>query len=268
MLKTHVREKPVITNIGLTGTHDHKVYCSNDYTFDKLENMEYANISKLTFKELAKWASDLAYYSTETTTTATQRQDITNLHTIIKQKNVQQKGFIARCINFRRAKKYRQTFTYTIKTAIKTITLWKTLSCYHIVNTLKDTARKLRNVGNFLKCGKQTQEVEKNVKNGITLKKEENGTRNTKNNISQNCILQKSVLTAEESSILHTTIENKQYVENAETETLKENYERKQKVYNITTEAGVYYANGILVSNCDASSMAHSVWKYNGGGQD
>ena len=64
------------------------------------------------------------------------------------------------------------------------------------------------------------------------------------------------------------TTESRLYADGAVINTLKENCERKQKVYNITTEAGVYYANGILVSNCDACSMAHSVWKYNGGGQD
>lgn len=268
VLKTHVREKPVITNIGLTGTYDHKVYCANDYAFDKLENMEYANTSKLTFKELAKWASDLAFYSTVTTTIAIQRQDIMNLRTIIKRKNVQQKGFIGRCISFIQEKKYRQTITYTIKTAIKTITLWRTLSCYQIVNILVAMAKKLRNAGNALKCKKQTQEVEKNVKNGIIQKKGGNGILNTKNNTLQNIILQKHALIAAENSTHQMTTENKRYAGDVEINTLKENYEKKQKVYNITTEAGVYYANGILVSNCDAFTMAHSVWKYYGGGVD
>lgn len=268
VLKTHVREKQTITNIGLTGTPDHKIYCINDYTFDKLENMEYTNTSKLTFKELAKWASDLAFYSTETSTILTKRQDITKLRMTMQQKNIQQKGFIGRCINFIQEKKYRQTITYTIRTAIKTITLWRILSCYHIANTLASMVKKLRNVGNVLKCGKQTQGAEKNVKNGIIQMKEKNGIQSIKNNISQNCILQKSALIAAENSTHQMTIENKRYAGDVETNTLNENYEKKQKVYNITTEAGVYYANGILVSNCDAFTMAHSVWKYYGGGQD
>lgn len=268
VLRTSVREKPVITNIGLTGTHDHKVYCVNDYSFDKLQNMEYSNTSKLTYKELAKWASDLAYYSTVTSTTATQRQDIMKLRMIIQRKNIQQKGFIERCISFIQEKKYRQSITYTIKTAIKTITLWTTLSCYHIANMLVAMAKKLRNVGNVLKCKKQTQKVEKNVKNGIIQKKDGNGILNTKNNTLQNIILQKHALTAAENSTHRMTIENKRYVVDVEINTLKENYEKKQKVYNLTVEAGVYYANGVLVSNCDACSMAHSIWKYYGGGQD
>lgn len=268
VLKTHVREKQIITNIGLTGTPDHKIYCINDYTFDKLENMEYDNTSKLTFKELAKWASDLAFYSTETSTILTKRQDITKLRMTIQQKNIQQKGFIGRCISFIQEMKYRQTITYTIRTAIKTITLWRILSCYHIANTLASMVKKLRNVGNVLKCGKQTQGAEKNVKNGIIQMKEKNGIQSIKNNISQNCILQKSALIAAENSTHQMTIENKRYAGDVETNTLNENYEKKQKVYNITTEAGVYYANGILVSNCDAFTMAHSVWKYYGGGQD
>lgn len=268
VLKTHVREKQIITNIGLTGTPDHKIYCINDYTFDKLENMEYDNTSKLTFRELAKWASDLAFYSTETSSILTQRQDITKLRMTIQQKNIQQKGFIGRCISFIQEKKFLKVITYTIRTAIKTITLWRILSCYHIANTLASMVKKLRNVGNVLKCGKQTQGAEKNVKNGIIQRKGKNGIQSTKNNISQNCILQKSVLIAAENSTHPMTIENKRYAGDVEINTSKENYEKKQKVYNITTEAGVYYANGILVSNCDAFTMAHSVWKYYGGGQD
>lgn len=268
VLKTHVREKPVITNIGLTGTYDHKVYCANDYSFDKLQNMEYSNTSKLTYRELAKWASDLAYYSTETFTTATRRQDITKLRMTIQQKNIQQKGFIGRCISFIQAKRYRQTFMYTTKTAIKTIILWKTLSCYQVANTLADMAKKLQSVGKGPKCAKLMPVAEKNVKNGTIQKKGKNGILNTKNNILPSSISQKSAQTAAENSKLQMTTENKAFADGAEINILKENCEEKQKVYNITTEAGVYYANGILVSNCDACSMAHSIWKYYGGGQD
>jgi hypothetical protein len=191
-----------------------------------------------------------------------------NLHTIIKRKNVQQKGFIGRCISFIQEKKYRQTITYTIKTGIKTITLWRILSFYQIVNTLAAMEKKLLSVGNVLKCKKQTQGDERNVKNGTIQKKEGNGIMNIKSNTLQNGILKKSALIAAENSTHPMTIENKQYAGDAEINTSKENYEKKQKVYNITTEAGVYYANGILVSNCDAFTMAHSVWKYYGGGQD
>ena len=46
--------------------------------------------------------------------------------------------------------------------------------------------------------------------------------------------------------------DKEQYAENAETDFFKENYEKREKVYNITVEkAQTYYANGVLVSNCD-----------------
>lgn len=268
VIGTSSRIKPVITNIGLTGTYDHKVYCINDYKFDKLQNMEYNNTSKLTYKELAKWATDLAYYSTVTSTIATQRQDITNLRTIIKQKSVQQKGFIARCISFIQEKRFRQTITYITKTVTKTITLWTTLSCYHIVNTLKDMAKKLRSDGNVLKCAKQMLEVGKNAKNGIIQKKGENGIQNTKSNILPISTSQKYVLTAEGSLIPQKTTESKQSVGNVGINTSSVSSVRMRRVYNLKVEAGVYYANGILVSNCDACSMAHSIWRYYGGGQE
>ena len=46
--------------------------------------------------------------------------------------------------------------------------------------------------------------------------------------------------------------DKEQYAENVKIDSLKENYEKREKVYNITVEkAQTYYANGVLVSNCD-----------------
>ena len=266
IIKTHVRKKKVITNIGLIGTPDHKVYCANDYKFDKLENMCYDNVSKFNVKGLTKWALENAYYSTETSSTLIKRQDISNLRMTIEQKNVQQKGFIGRCISFIRDRKYRKAIMFIIRMGINEITALKTLSFYHLANTLNGTVRKMRNVGNVLKCVKQTQEEGKNASCGITPKKEENGILITRKNTLKNATSPKYALTADVNSTHQTTIENKRCVVNVGTNTSKENSEERT-VYNITVEAGCYYANGILVSNCDAFSMAHSIWKYYGGGQ-
>ena len=266
VLKTHVRRKPVITNIGLTGTRDHKVFCINDYKFDELEKMCYDNVSKLNMKGLTKWALENAYYSTVTYSILTKRQDISNLRMIIEQKNVQQKGFIGRCISFIQEKKFQKAITFIIKMAINETIALKTLSFYHLVNTLNSTVKNLQNVGNALKCVKQTHEGEKSASFGTIPKKESSGIHFTKKNTSKNYILQKNALIADVSSTPHMTAEKKICVSNAETNISKENSESRN-VYNITVEAGCYYANGILVSNCDAFTMAHSIWKYYGGGQ-
>lgn len=123
--------------------------------------------------------------------------------------------------------------------------------------------------GKDLKCKKQIKEVEKCAKSGIAQKREEIGTQNIKKNTLPNFILLKYVPIAEEDLIPQTTTESRQYVDGVEISTLKENYagKPKKRVYNITVRAGCYYANNILVSNCDAASMAHSIWRYAGGGQ-
>lgn len=61
--RTTSRMKPVIDNIGLTGTKDHKIYTTHDYSFDNLENVDYSMVSKLTIKELISWQIKSLYCS-------------------------------------------------------------------------------------------------------------------------------------------------------------------------------------------------------------
>lgn len=61
--RTTSRMKPVIDNIGLTGTKDHKIYTTHDYSFDSLENVDYSMVSKLTIEELISWQIKSLYCS-------------------------------------------------------------------------------------------------------------------------------------------------------------------------------------------------------------
>lgn len=266
--RTTSRMKPVIDNIGLTGTKDHKIYTTHDYSFDNLENVDYSMVSKLTIKELISWQIKSLYCSMAKNTLVTQRQDIMKIKSLLTEKE-KHSGFIGLCMNFIREKKFLKAITFITKTKIKIITIIAIWFFYQAVNTLNFMAKKPLKFGKDLKCKKQIKEVEKCAKSGIAQKRGEIGTQNIKKNTLPNFILLKYVPIAEEDLIPQTTTESRQYVDGVEISTLKENYEEKQEkiVYNITVKAGCYYANNILVSNCDAASMAHSIWRYAGGGQ-
>lgn len=266
--RTTSRMKPVIDNIGLTGTKDHKIYTTHDYSFDSLENVDYSMVSKLTIEELISWQIKSLYCSMAKNTIVTQRQDIMKIKSLLTEKE-KHSGFIGLCMNFIREKKFLKAITFITKMKIKIITILAIWFFYQVVNTLNFMAKKPLKFGKDLKCKKQIKEVEKCAKSGIAQKREEIGTQNIKKNTLPNFILLKYVPIAEEDLIPQTTTESRQYVDGVEISTLKENYAGKQKkrVYNITVRAGCYYANNILVSNCDAASMAHSIWRYAGGGQ-
>lgn len=266
--RTTSRMKPVIDNIGLTGTKDHKIYTTHDYSFDSLENVDYSMVSKLTIEELISWQIKSLYCSMAKNTIVTQRQDIMKIKSLLTEKE-KHSGFIGLCMNFIREKKFLKAITFITKMKIKIITILAIWFFYQVVNTLNFMAKKPLKFGKDLKCKKQIKEVEKCAKSGIAQKREEIGTQNIKKNTLPNFILLKYVPIAEEDLIPQTTTESRQYVDGVEISTLKENYagKPKKRVYNITVRAGCYYANNILVSNCDAASMAHSIWRYAGGGQ-
>lgn len=266
--RTTSRMKPVIDNIGLTGTKDHKIYTTHDYSFDSLENVDYSMVSKLTIEELISWQIKSLYCSMAKNTAITQRQDIMKIKAFLTEKE-KQSGFIGLFMNFIREKKFLKAIIFITKMKIKIITTLAIWLLCHRANMLKFIAKELLRFGKGLKCKKQVNEGEKKQKFGTLLKREENGILNIKKNTLPNFILLKYVPIAEEDLIPQTTTESRQYVDGVEISTLKENYagKPKKRVYNITVRAGCYYANNILVSNCDAASMAHSIWRYAGGGQ-
>lgn len=266
--RTTSRMKKVINNIGLTGTKDHKIYTTHDYSFDSLENVDYSMVSKLTIEELISWQIKSLYCSMAKNTTVTQRQDIMKIKAFLTEKE-KQSGFIGLFMNFIREKKFLKAIIFITKMKIKIITTLAIWLLCHRANMLKFIAKELLRFGKGLKCKKQVNEGEKKQKFGTLLKREENGILNIKKNTLPNFILLKYVPIAEEDLIPQTTTESRQYVDGVEISTLKENYagKPKKRVYNITVRAGCYYANNILVSNCDAASMAHSIWRYAGGGQ-
>ena len=84
----------------------------------------------------------------------------------------------------------------------------------------------------------------------------------------ENCLEQQKTLkyvkTVKILSVIQKT--EKQTLNIIDKKTEKEDRGEKEIVYNLTVDgAGCYYANNVLVSNCDAADMAFSIWRYYGG---
>lgn len=269
VIRTTNRIKPVINNIGLTGTKDHKIYTTQDYSFDSLENVNYSMISKLTLRDLILWQVKFLFCTMVKNTTVTRRQDITKIKNLLTEKE-KQLGFTGVFMSFIQERKFLKAFIFIIKMKIKIITILAIWFLFHTANTLKYIAKGVPNFGKDRKCKRQAEEEEKKQKFGTLPKREKSGTLNIKKNILQKDIYQKYVLTADENLIPPMIKENKHFVAGVEINILKENCERekKKKVYNLTVESGCYYANNVLVSNCDAANMSFSIWRYYGGMRD
>lgn len=251
VLATSKREAEVITNISLTGTPDHKVFNKYDYNFDKLKNMTYSQVSRLTFKDMFEWKKQIVFNLMERNIIVANRKDISQLATITKTRKVEQ-DFTEMFGSFIRERKYRKAIIFTIKMGIGLITIFQTLSAYHAKSILKDIGKRLWIFGKDQKCEKQMQEVERNVKSGTQVKKDISGTQSIRKNILNRSCKNKCANRVVKSSEHLPTQDIKQCATNAEIESYTSSLDnRKKMVYNIKTEAGCYYANGILVSNCD-----------------
>lgn len=250
------READVISNIGLTGTPEHKILCCHDYMFDKLKNMVYDNTSKLNLTELLKWKRQSLYYLMAENIIVANRKDISQLHTITKTGKVAE-GFIEMFGNFIRAKKYLKAITFTTKMGIGSIMILRTLFVYHLRNIINSILTKSEKFGKDQICKKQESVVEKNVRSGIIQKKQRNGTQNTRKNILKKFLSLLNVKSVEK-HLIHSTInEDKTSVTSAEIENCIGSLDKRKKiVYNLKIDKGCYYANGILVSNCDAMNDA------------
>jgi len=100
-------------------------------------------------------------------------------------------------------------------------------------------------------------------KNGMLLKQVENGTESIRNIIGKLGLhLLKSVLNAVETTVLSSLKEVNSVIENA-----KPKHLGKKEVYNLTTEDGMYFANGTLVSNCDEVGMVLYMQEAKGSGK-
>ena len=247
--------KETVKNIGLEGTKHHKVFCKYDDIFDELQNMTYNKVSKLTIKDIMLWKKMKWLCLMENGIIVMGKQDIIH-HAMTNAIKNRGRDFTEMFGNFIAEKKYLRGIIFIILMGIELITTLIILNVLRQVNIIKNIVAGLRKYGKDQKCKKQAEKVEKNAKNGTQVKRGQSGTLNIKKNILKPYKLQKYAKSVEK-NLAHLKIKDIKFiVENAEINFLKENCVQKQKVYNIKTTKGIYYANDIVVSNCDTLFMA------------
>jgi len=242
-------EKEVIERCGLIGTPEHKVYTNNGFAF--LDTIECNEVSRLSLKNLLQWKYKKLLYSMGNSITLWERESI-----ILVQNETEkiQKDSIQQFGSFITKRQFRKGGAFTIKTATLLTTTLATWIVFQGGNTIECLKRLMWKKGQNI-----YQKLDHWQVSGTNQKKEDNGTENT----GKNLLLRKNKKEYVGNAIKNIKLVLKWLqsfaVGNVKGKIKQENGEKdtqittKRKVYNLTVEEiGVYYANDILVSNCDA----------------
>lgn len=278
--------KETIDKFGLKVTKEHKVFNKQKNKFlpiDTFTTLEECDIISL--KGIISWRRKLLNLMVKNMKEA-KMEDITLKETHTTKIETTARNYIEQC-GFIIMEKSQKDIKFIIKMVISiimTLITWNVFQLGNIFHTIvrkdgqtKNTEKKWQN-----KCV-AIQKDSKNVKHGIKVKKVENGIENMQkivyvktnlkkkenvNGVVKNILpeweLQNIVqYNAKENPLTIKKQKNALYVKKNFTQqekklnTVQANVEKKEDnkipVYNITVEnAGCYYANGILVSNCDS----------------
>lgn len=289
-------EKEVITNIGLIGTPNHKVF-SKKGLFKPLDTFTgYSENDKISLKGLIRWRYQKLLLSMGSSTDLWGRENIILASQRQMRGGNMRKDFMSQFGNFIAAKRFRKAIAFITKTATLLTTATIIWSAYQLGNIWRITLGRMRTILSTLSAVmKNLTVLEKKPVNGITVQGAESGTENTQSKLPKNqkrniirvfnavknlfhvkkkqssariCVVndggentekystRQRVLSVEKNLLV--TKKNRQQKNeklvrlNAEASSHIEE-SGKQKVYNITVDKDhVYYAHGLLVSNCDA----------------
>lgn len=278
--------KPVITRLGLTGTENHKIFAGK--RFDTLAGIDEKNVSLLSLNNLFIWRYKELLSSTELNTNLWGREDII----LANQRTIAVEGVLKDCMlqfgNFIAMKRFQKAFAFTIKMAILSITtilIWSAYRSGNICQNMRkrtcQTLNMLSTIGRCLiKSGKKPViGIEaKPVRHGIGItQKLKKGSKKASivstvvQSLNQSCLMRYFAPTNAAKntgqSIKELPTHQSANTVEAASRQLKSSRQRRkgysvpevvqtgheQKVYNITVKKdGCYFANGVLVSNCDA----------------
>lgn len=239
-----------IKNIGLEGTYNHKVFANG--IFDKLGNLrDDVEVDRLSYGGLLKWKYKKLLSLMESNIDLWEREDIILANQLqIKEEKVL-KDFMLRFGNIIADKKYQKAILFITKMATILTTTSLTWSVYQGLNILKNIEKKIVEGVENLSKSNFCPEYESLQKNGMQAKRVELGTNSMPKKLWTRREKQKCVPTAE-GHLKHAVTQLS--AKDVTTQNTQENIEEesRKKVYNIKVkDVGVYYANGILVSNCD-----------------
>lgn len=279
--------KETINKFGLNVTPDHKVYNRYKNIFSPIDSFTTLNeCDIISLGGLLKWKKKLLNLMGKHIKEAQRADIILSTQQETKTENIANN--YTELYGNTTMEKYLKAIKYTIKIRILTIMTLATWSVFQLGNICRNMLKKIGKTKNIEKecqnlC-KEIQKGNKNVKLGIKAKKEENGIENMQKEayLKTNLKKKENVVGVEKNTlqewqcqnIVQYNVKEKQsIIENQENalcveknftqqeevpKCVQENVELKIKnkkipVYNITVEnAGCYYANGILVSNCDS----------------
>lgn len=245
--------KNTVNKFALQATEGHKIFSKNKFIpLKDIDDAKTLNI--LSYKEMLKWQFKKLLFSGELNIGLWGRKGIIYLNQQATQAEKAQKGFIRQFGNIIAAKPFLKGMSFTIKTVIALITtsiIWSVYQGKNILNYIS------QNLLSYLKQKKQKNiytKSEPKQPNGIKVKKAESGT---------NCTLKKLLKIKNIFLFVKNAAKNlrnmtrdhsgntDKFAADVSINYGKEILEEKKPVYNLTTDAGCYYANGILVSNCD-----------------
>ena len=160
------------------------------------------------------------------------------------------KGYYTESYGNITTEKHQKVIIFTTLTKIGRIMIYLILNLKKSVNTIQNILKKCGATKSLeKKCCQDLTKIESLLKNGILAKQEENGTANTVEKVGLiEKYLKRFARFAERNILPHFQIG-----QNTATRIVKLKHCGQEDVYNITVEKEHnYYANGILVKNCDA----------------
>lgn len=285
-------EKEVINNIGLIGTFDHKVFNKNTNQFDCLSQMAYNQV--VTIKDFILWNYKKQLYLMEKNTNLWGgRKDIIYVSKETQGIEKVLKDFMLQFGKNIMEKKYQKALLFTIRIITNLTIPLIIYNVYRGKNMLKYIKDQL-----IKQCSLIWQKLDQKQKNGMDQQKGKNGivnmlkiilNKNLKLNVLNVSLLNKLVPYIRigsnsvvedvhnqmlESQVGMTLSESVSFVvhHGKHQSILRQDFVQKnahtmgkRKVFNITTAQGVYYANGILVSNCDVMAYCLQAMDNTGG---
>jgi len=281
-----------ITKFGVTATPGHKVFSFNK-GFASIDALCYSDeVSRLTTKEMMLWRYRKLLFSMGTSISSTGRESIIHASGV-KMENTIGMDFITQFGSFLTKGEFRKVITFTTSTGMCIITTFLILSVYRLSNIIVSLKTSTLYLSGII-----LRKLGRSPRSGINLKPGLNGIANTllslqrgaylvaesviyaARNTITNILHQSSApqhvcngastyqedLTSQgnvlfvERALLQTNIRAQRHVAGHVQQSSAIEPANKVPVYNITVKnVGVYYANGLLVSNCDALAMCEQM---------
>lgn len=275
--------KKTITKFGLKVTKNHKIFDTQKSKFIPIDRLTIStNNDILSLKGMILWKKKLLYLMEKYTKEAQKADTILSMQPRTKIE-LANHNYIEQYGNTTMGKS-QKGIIYIIKIVILITTTFLIWSVYQLGNICRNILKKIGKMKNIEeKCQNKCLEIaqdNKNVKNGIKVKKVNNGIKNMERkildhtkknkkkeyaifvnkNILQNKLIKNIVLlNANKKELTCNTQKFAKYVEknfSLQVISLRLVQENVKEVYNIKVkDAGCYYANGILVSNCDSAAL-------------